>query len=121
MAREDDLADFDTFHFGGHWFGRGVEMAERIRDIAGPGLPIRGFPWLAIHAGAPFVPLFRELAEMRYLWREPLQLDNRKLVSFLGAEPHTPIDAALRVTLNALGCLGEPMHEAAGISVAANS
>ena len=42
---------------------------------------------------------------MRYLWREPLRLDNARLVAFLGAEPHTPLDEAVRETLEGLGCL----------------
>src|SRR5690606_1106677 len=98
--RESDLARFEHFHFGGHYFERGVDMAECVREAVGaPRLPIRGFPWLALLALAPVVPLFREMAEMRYLWRRDLKLDNFKLVRFLGAEPHTPIITALRETL----------------------
>ena len=32
------------------------------------------------------VTTMREMLEMRYLWRKPLRLDNRKLVAFLGEE-----------------------------------
>ncbi len=39
---------------------------------------------------------------MRYLWDTPVQLDNAKLVSLLGAEPRTPLDDALRKALIAL-------------------
>jgi nucleoside-diphosphate-sugar epimerase len=63
---------------------------------------------------APFVETFREMLEMRYLWREPLQLDSSKLVAFLGSEPHTPLDVALRETLSGLGCL--PTEAGAGRS-----
>jgi nucleoside-diphosphate-sugar epimerase len=42
---------------------------------------------------------------MRYLWREPLRLDNARLVAALGKEPHTPLDEAVRRTLVGLGCL----------------
>jgi hypothetical protein len=35
----------------------------------------------------------------------PVRLDNAKLIAFLGAEPHTPIDAAVRATLVGLRCL----------------
>ncbi len=106
LDRESDLARFERFHFGGHYFERGVDMAECVREAVGaPRLPIRGFPWLAVLALAPVVPLFREMAEMRYLWRRDLKLDNFKLVRFLGAEPHTPIITALRETLIALQCL----------------
>lgn len=106
LDRESDLARFERFHFGGHYFERGVDMAECVREAVGaPRLPIRGFPWLTVLALAPVVPLFREMAEMRYLWRRDLKLDNFKLVRFLGAEPHTPIITALRETLIALQCL----------------
>jgi hypothetical protein len=37
-------------------------------------------PWFAIRILAPFVETFREMLEMRYLWKKPLKLDNRKLV-----------------------------------------
>jgi len=35
----------------------------------------------------------------------PLRLDNRKLERLIGAEPHTPLDEAVRQSLAALGCL----------------
>jgi nucleoside-diphosphate-sugar epimerase len=106
VDREDDLKSFDVFHFGGHWFDRGLDLAEATRRAAGkPNAPIRHFPWIAVYALAPFVETFREMLEMRYLWKTPLRLDNRKLVAFLGKEPHTPIDEALRDTLQGLGCL----------------
>ena len=54
---------------------------------------------------APAVPLFRELKEMRYLWERPLRMGNGRLVALLGREPHTPLDAAVRATLEGLGCL----------------
>jgi hypothetical protein len=56
---------------------------------------------------SPFVVLFRELQEMRYLWRTPLQLDNRRLLAVLGQEPHTPLDEAVACALAQLGCLGQ--------------
>ncbi len=106
VDRETDLAVFDTFHFGGHWFNEGVEMARATARVAGISeARVKGMPWFAIYLLAPFSETFREMLEMRYLWKKPLQLDNRKLVAFLGQEPHTPLDRALRVTLTGLGCL----------------
>jgi nucleoside-diphosphate-sugar epimerase len=106
LERSDRLGNFETFHFGGHWFSRGVEIAHSVRRVVGnPSLPIRRFPWWAIYAASPFVETFREMLEMRYLWYEPVRLENAKLVALLGAEPHTPIDVAVRATLEALGCL----------------
>jgi nucleoside-diphosphate-sugar epimerase len=107
VERRTELAPFEVFHFGGHWFERGVEMAEAVRAASGnPRLPIRSFPWLAVRLLAPFVETFREMLEMTYLWRRPLRLDNRKLVAVLGEEPHTPTVEAVRASLEGLGCLG---------------
>ncbi|HEX2257058.1 MAG TPA: NAD-dependent epimerase/dehydratase family protein, partial [Afifellaceae bacterium] len=103
---EATLPAFDTFNFGGHWVEPGVEIALAVRRASGkPDLPIRRFPWPLVHLAAPFSPFMRELVEMRYLWREPIRLDNRKLATLLGEEPHTLLDEAVRRTLVALGCL----------------
>jgi hypothetical protein len=45
------------------------------------------------------------MIEMRYLWQSSLVLDNKKLVRFLGEEPHTPLAQALGTTLSELGCV----------------
>lgn len=101
--RSGELGAFEVFHFGGHWFERGIEIAEATRRVAGAAsAPIRSFPWFALRFLAPFVETLREMLEMRYLWRVALRLDNRKLVRFLGEEPHTPLDEALRETLAGL-------------------
>jgi nucleoside-diphosphate-sugar epimerase len=105
LERGDELEPFAVFHFGGHSFARGVELAEATRVAAGlPDAPIRRFPWPVVYLLAPFVETFREMLEMRYLWSKSLRLDNKKLVAFLGEEPHTPLDQALRTTLHGLGC-----------------
>ena len=106
IAREAELPRFAMFHFGGHWFERGVGMAEAVRAATGdPRLPIRHFPWWLIWLASPFVETFREILEMTYLWRVPVRLDNRRLVAFLGAEPHTPTAEAVRATLQGMGSL----------------
>ncbi|HUD50621.1 NAD-dependent epimerase/dehydratase family protein [Parvibaculum sp.] len=108
VDRAGELGRFEVFHFGGHWFEKGVEIAEATRRAAGkPDAPIRRFPWFAVYLAAPFVETFREMLEMRYLWKVPVKLDNRKLIAFLGEEPHTPTEEALRLTLKGLGCLDE--------------
>jgi nucleoside-diphosphate-sugar epimerase len=105
--REDQLAAFDSFHFAGHWDADGTQMAAAIRRVTGKAdLPLRRFPWLLARLASPFVTLFREIVEMRYLWQEAVALDNSRLVSVLGSEPHTPLDEAVRATLTGLGCLG---------------
>ncbi|MBP1852639.1 NAD-dependent epimerase/dehydratase family protein [Rhizobium halophytocola] len=106
IARRADLPVFARFHMDGVFDRDGTEIAGVITRIAGGGkVTVRRFPWFLIRLGAPFVGLFRELLEMRYLWQRQLRMDNRHLVAFLGEEPHTPLEEALRTTLQANGCL----------------
>ena len=106
MDREEDLADHEVFHFAGHWLARGDELAKAVRRAAGdPKIPMRPFPYPLIIALSPFVEMFRELLEMRYLWRKPIGLDDAKLRAFLGEVPATRLDAAVRETLADRGLL----------------
>lgn len=111
VEAEDRLADFEVFHFRGHWVEGGIAAA--VRQASGdPRLPIRTFPWPMVWALGPFVEMFRELWEMRYLWRKPIGLSNRKLVAFLGSEPHTPLDQALATGLADMGVTLGPQDAA---------
>ncbi len=102
VARRDTLAPFELVHFAGHYDATGRELAEAVRRAAGrPDLPIKPFRWIQVWLGAPFMPFLRETLEMLWLWKHPLRLDNSKLVALLGAEPHTPLDEAVGVAINA--------------------
>lgn len=104
LEREDDLAAFETFHFGGNWVADNRLFAEAIREAAGrPDAPIHRFPWPLVHAIAPFHETAREMREMIYLWRRPLRLVDDKLHRFLGTVPATPMLSALKETLRGLG------------------
>lgn len=103
LLERADLPRFAAYHFGGFCDADGSEMARTIQRIAGGS--IKAFPWWSVPLLAPFVTFMRELREMRYLWQLPLRMPNTRLVAALGAEPHTPIDRAVKDTLVALGCL----------------
>jgi len=75
---------------------------------------ITGFPWWLLSLASPFVETFREMREMRYLWRQPVQMGNARLTAVLGREPHTPLDEAVEATLVGLGCLEAPPARALG-------
>ena len=106
LLRADELPRFALFNFGGHWLEQGIEMVDAIRYAARmPDAPVKRLPWFALTLLSPFVETFREMREMRYLWKKPVRLDNAKLVAFLGHEPHTPLDIAVRATLADLGCI----------------
>ncbi|HEY0207919.1 NAD-dependent epimerase/dehydratase family protein [Acerihabitans sp.] len=108
LARRDALSPFSTFHMAGHWDDDGMQMAQAIRRVVvrHGGQPVlRAFPWWLTSLLAPLAPTLRELREMRYLWRQPVRLDNRRLMAMLGSEPHTPLEQAVETTLMGLGCL----------------
>jgi hypothetical protein len=90
----------------GHWDADSTQMIGAIRRIVGNArIKVRPMPWLVMRLLSPLVPFFRELAEMRHLWTTPVRLRNERLTAALGAEPHTPLDVAVRNTLVGLGCL----------------
>ena len=45
------------------------------------------------------------MREMRYLWREPIRMDNSRLIAVLGREPRTPLDEAVEATLIGQGSI----------------
>jgi nucleoside-diphosphate-sugar epimerase len=64
IEREVELPPYAAFHFGGHRFERGVDIAEAVRAAAGkPNLPIQRFPWWLVRVASPFVETFREMLE----------------------------------------------------------
>jgi nucleoside-diphosphate-sugar epimerase len=106
LEKSDELDAYAVFHMTGHWDADGTEMIDAIRRTAGnANIKVAAMPWGVMRLLSPVVPLFRELAEMRYLWRIPVRMNNKGLESVLGAEPHTPLEAAVRSTLIGLGCL----------------
>ena len=115
IERRDTLEPFARFHLGGHWDVDGTQMAQAVRRVAqrhGMRPTVRRFPWWLVWVAAPFVTTMREMLEMRYLWREPLRMDNARVTAALGREPVTPLDTAVEEALAGLGCL--PRAGAAG-------
>lgn len=105
------LAPFSSFHMAGHWDADGSQMAAAIARCVeqnGGQAKQRAFPWWLMRLASPFVVTLRELMEMRYLWQQPLRMDNRRLLAVLGTEPHTPLALAVEATLKGLGCLSLP-------------
>ncbi|MGD0493361.1 MAG: SDR family oxidoreductase [Steroidobacteraceae bacterium] len=119
LARRDSLGPFATFHMAGHWDEDGSQMVEAIQRVVarrtGRKPRVSAFPWWLLTLASPFVATFREMREMRYLWREPVRMDNARLVTALGQEPHTPLDEAVEATLVGLE------HSAASVNAQAPS
>jgi nucleoside-diphosphate-sugar epimerase len=112
LGRRDSLVPFARFHMAGHWDVDGSQIAEAIQRVAarrtGRRPRVAAFPWWLLKLASPFVATFREMREMRYLWREPVRMDNAQLIAALGREPHTPLDEAIEATLVGLGCFTGP-------------
>ncbi len=103
------LEPFATFHMAGHWDSDGAQMTGAIQRVVtkrtGVEPRVAGFPWWLVTVGAPFNTTFHEMQEMRYLWRTSLRMENTRLETVLGREPHTPWDVAVEATLEGLGCI----------------
>jgi len=102
---EAELEPFARYHFGGYWDADGTGMTDAIRRVAPDKAKVSPMSWPLMSLIAPFNETVRELMEMKPLWRRALRLDNRRLVACLGAEPHTPLDVAVKTSLEALGCV----------------
>jgi|694.fasta_scaffold155738_2 nucleoside-diphosphate-sugar epimerase len=106
-AQTHGLPAFATLHFAGYTLTGAQLLAGIERAAAGLGLaPPGGFrqggmPWGVIRLGGLVVPMWRELAEMAYLWTVPHALAGSAPQTLL-LPAATPIDLALRAALVAL-------------------
>ena len=111
LARRERLDAFASFHMAGHWDADGTQMSAAIvravQRRTGARARVAAFPWWLVVLASPFVATLREMLEMRYLWRTPVQMDNARLLAVLGQEPHTPLDEAVEASLAGQGCFGE--------------
>lgn len=113
LDRENELARFERFHFGGYWLDGHAMLAAIRRATHNDAIKAGRFPWWLARLAAPFNETLRELCKMRYLWQAPVQLDDRKLKAFLGADLYTPIDQAVAAALTGAGCMSASAHHAA--------
>lgn len=93
-ARRAALPGFSVLHFPGHTL-TGAQLAAAIGEARGGEKPrVCGFPWWLIRSGAVVVPMWRELAQMKYLWDVPHALDGAALRACVGELPGTPAPLA---------------------------
>ncbi|MGH8147501.1 MAG: NAD-dependent epimerase/dehydratase family protein [Rhodanobacteraceae bacterium] len=109
LDRAEGFAPFTRFHFPGYWLD-GEAMVQVIRRATGNSeIVATRFPWWLVMLASPFNETLRELRKMRYLWQTPIRLDGRRLQEALESLPCTPIEQAIRATLEGAGCLdGKP-------------
>ena len=119
LTTPERFAPFEQFHFKGYSL-TGADLAEQLADVAweqgwlqaGGELKIGSLPWPLLKAGGWLVPMWRELAEMHYLWRTPHALAGDKLAALIGPEPHTELSVALQQSLQELGKMGRLVCDA---------
>jgi nucleoside-diphosphate-sugar epimerase len=110
--RRDSLAGFDRFTFPGHTM-RGSDLKEFCEQAVGRPLRRAGMPWPIIRIGGVVYPMWREIAEMSYLWQRPHALSGDKLAAVIGPIEITPAAEAVRAALADLGTAIAPTRRAA--------
>lgn len=90
----DDLQAFEDVPFEGFTL-TGNQIREVLGHLTGKPQKLVSFPWWAIRLGAPFITMWKELIEMRYLWKHPHQLNGAKLQRLLPSFKATPLEEAL--------------------------
>lgn len=98
LDREQQLAVCETFHVSTHRLTSEQLMTALNTQFDQP-RRIKRFPWTAVPLLSWLVPLLREVREMKYLWDQPVLLDDSKLRRFLGGFEPTPLPVALRRSL----------------------
>jgi nucleoside-diphosphate-sugar epimerase len=98
-----DLAALDDA-YGQHWNLGGVAIISRdfltkVYEAAGNPPQWRAVPGWTIQLAGFFNSMLREVAEMSYLWKYPVILDDRKLRARLKTVKKTPYDQGIRETV----------------------
>jgi len=95
VEKKDTLEAFSVFHFKGYQISFN-ELAKAMEQASNRPVSMGSFPWIALQLMSPLNKMFRELLEMRYLWKEEINLDETRLEHTLGkAVPYTPLAEAL--------------------------
>jgi nucleoside-diphosphate-sugar epimerase len=102
VERRDQLEPFATFGFAGHAV-TGREFVAAISRACRRNFRIDFMPWRLLKLAGVVVPVFRELADISYLWSTPHAIDGARLAEITGDIPRTPLDRAIAASLAALG------------------
>lgn len=102
VERRDRLPPFATFGFAGHAVS-GRQFLAAISRACRRDFKIDLMPWRLLKLMGVVVPVFRELAEISYLWSTPHAIDGARLAEIIGDLPRTPLDQAIAASLTTLG------------------
>jgi hypothetical protein len=102
------IGSFKKIHFAGHNIN-GTELLDAIEtaaqrlNLTATKFKRTGMPWWVIRLVGTVNPMWRELANMSYLWRVPHAVESTSLADLLPNFAHTPLDVAIQSSLMALG------------------
>lgn len=100
LAFGNTLAPYDVVHVTpGTRLTEQTFMAEVARVSGYPGLKVKVMPWALVRLIGLFNPVIREFLELTYLYDTTVLLDGAKLGRLLPQFRFTPLDEALRQTL----------------------
>lgn len=106
-----DLPRFVAYLYRGH-VETGNALIAVARQVVAKPVKVKTFPWGLLQVIGLFVPLYRELAKMRYLWANPHQMRDERLDKLLGADFGTPFAQAARTTIGSFVAAGGPQTAA---------
>lgn len=101
VEKHEQLARFEQFVFPGHNL-TGAGLQNVVEQVYGRSLKPVNFPWRLINMAKWLVPMWREVAEVSWLWFKPHRLEGRRLQDLLGELPETEPETAVREALVAL-------------------
>jgi nucleoside-diphosphate-sugar epimerase len=95
------LQSFENFHFAGHWVSHGQIMQAIAAALPVP-VKTAPLPWWMLRAAGLVNPVMRDIVDMRYLWRNEMELVDARLDALLGANAVTPFETAVADTVAGL-------------------
>lgn len=93
-----DFATFEEFGFPGYTL-TGAALIRAIETAVGRPVRTSGMPWWALRVLGAVNPLMREVAEMRYLWTTPHEVDGAKFRAAVPDFKATPLQDAITAAL----------------------
>jgi nucleoside-diphosphate-sugar epimerase len=108
-----DESGFATYTFEGHTLS-GTQMKKLIETaLGGKSLKRSGIPWLLLRAGGLVMPMWREIAEVSYLWFTPHSLSGKRLEAAIGPLAKTSSETAVAEALAELDLVTAKFDQAA--------
>ncbi len=88
-------------------------FSESVARLAGhPTLKQKKLPWFMVKMFGMFVRQFREMSELEYLFEDGVMLDNRTLKILLPDISMTPMDTAIKESIQSYECQNLPVFDA---------